>query len=47
VKLWPEREDFNDDLHLLGIDALRAAVRVQLAAEDVARFWVHEGMGSG
>ena len=47
VKLWPEMEDFNDDLHLLGIDALRAAVRVQLAAEDVARFWVHEDMGSG
>jgi hypothetical protein len=30
--------DFNEDLRLLGIDALRAGVRVQLAPEDVARF---------
>ncbi|TAJ30540.1 toprim domain-containing protein [Bosea sp. (in: a-proteobacteria)] len=30
--------DFNEDLRLLGIDALRAASRVQIAAQDVARF---------
>ena len=32
------RDDFNEDLRGLGIDALRAALRVQLAPEDVARF---------
>lgn len=30
--------DFNDDLRGLGVDALRAEVRVQLAPEDAARF---------
>ncbi|WP_395698491.1 toprim domain-containing protein [Methylocella sp.] len=30
--------DFNEDLRLLGIDALRAESRVQIAAQDVARF---------
>ena len=30
--------DFNDDLRRLGLDALRADLRVQLAPEDVARF---------
>jgi len=30
--------DFNEDLRLLGIDALRAAIRVQIAAQDVVRF---------
>jgi hypothetical protein len=30
--------DFNEDLRTLGIDALRAALRVQIAPEDVARF---------
>ena len=34
----PALSDFNEDLRLLGIDALRAAIRVQIAAEDVARF---------
>jgi Toprim domain len=47
VKLRPTLSDFNDDLRLLEIDALRASVRVQLAAEDVARFWVSEGMRRG
>lgn len=31
-------KDFNDDLQLLGIDALRAHIRVQLAPQDVERF---------
>jgi hypothetical protein len=31
--------DFNDDLRTLGSDALAAALRVQLAPEDVERFW--------
>jgi Toprim domain len=38
VCLSPTLEDFNEDLRTLGIDALRAAVRVQIAPEDVARF---------
>ncbi len=38
IPLSPELGDFNDDLRLLGIDALRAAVRVQLDPRDVARF---------
>ena len=30
--------DFNEDLRMLGIDALRAAIRAQIAPQDVARF---------
>jgi hypothetical protein len=38
IVLSPRLGDFNEDLRLLGIDALRAASRVQIAAQDVARF---------
>lgn len=38
IVLSPTLEDFNDDLILLGIDALTASIRVHLAPEDVARF---------
>jgi len=38
ISLSPTLEDFNEDLRTLGIDALRAAVRVQITPEDVARF---------
>ena len=38
VVISPRLGDFNEDLRLLGIDALRAASRVQIAAQDVARF---------
>ena len=38
IPLSPALGDFNEDLRRLGIDALRAGVRVQLAPEDVARF---------
>ena len=38
MALSPTLGDFNEDLRHLGIDALRAALRVQLAPEDVARF---------
>jgi hypothetical protein len=38
IPLSPALGDFNEDLRTLGIDALRAGVRVQLAPEDVARF---------
>ncbi len=36
--LSPRLADFNEDLRLLGIEALRAAIRGQIAAPDVARF---------
>jgi Toprim domain len=38
ITLSPRLGDFNEDLHVFGLDALRAAVRIQLAPEDVARF---------
>jgi phage/plasmid primase-like uncharacterized protein len=37
--LAPTLGDWNDDLRQRGPDALAASVRVQLAPEDVARFW--------
>lgn len=39
IALSPTFGDFNEDLRRLGIDALRANLRVQLAPQDVARFW--------
>lgn len=39
ISLTPALWDFNDDLRHLGLDELRAALRVQLAPEDVPRFW--------
>ncbi|WP_347271346.1 DUF7146 domain-containing protein [Rhizorhabdus histidinilytica] len=38
IVLSPMLEDFNEDLRRLGLDALRAGLRVQLAPQDVARF---------
>ncbi|BBB94819.1 hypothetical protein BE61_02290 [Bradyrhizobium elkanii USDA 61] len=38
IVISPRLGDFNEDLRLLGIDALRAGSRVQIAAQDVARF---------
>ena len=38
IPLSPAFGDFNEDLRQLGIDALRAGVRVQLAPEDALRF---------
>jgi hypothetical protein len=38
LTLSPTLGDFNEDLRRLGIDHLRAALRVQLAPEDVSRF---------
>jgi hypothetical protein len=40
IVLSPQSKDFNDDLRNFGIDALKAALRIQLAPEDVARFLV-------
>jgi hypothetical protein len=38
IPLSPALGDFNEDLRRLGINALRAGVRVQLAPEDTLRF---------
>jgi hypothetical protein len=38
VALSPRGDDFNADLRRFGADALRAAVRVQIVPDDVARF---------
>ncbi|MGY4622846.1 DUF7146 domain-containing protein [Bradyrhizobium sp. USDA 4486] len=38
IPLSPRLGDFNEDLHIFGIDALRARLRLQLVPEDVARF---------
>ena len=38
VALSPRRGDFNEDLCAFGRDALRAALRIELAPQDVARF---------
>jgi len=38
IILSPRLADFNEDIRTLGIDALRAAIRVQIVPEDVARF---------
>jgi len=38
IALSPRLGDFNEDLHIFGLDALRAALRVQLAPEDISRF---------
>ena len=40
ITLSPISGDFNEDLRQLGINALRANLRVQLAPQDVARFMV-------
>ena len=40
IALSPALGDFNEDLRHLGLDDLRAALRVQLIPEDVARFMV-------
>jgi hypothetical protein len=38
IALSPRREDFNEDLRHLGIDALQRDVRLQIAPDDVDRF---------
>jgi hypothetical protein len=34
----PRLGDFNEDLHVFGLETLRAARRLQLVPKDVARF---------
>ena len=38
--LSPQRGDFNEDLRSFNVNALRAALRIQLTLEDVARFLI-------
>jgi hypothetical protein len=38
IALSPRLGDFNEDLHVFGLDALRVELRIQLAPEDVDRF---------
>jgi hypothetical protein len=47
LTLSPTRGDFNEDLRQLGIDDLRAALRIQLAPQDLVRFmeWATTGTG--
>jgi hypothetical protein len=40
IALSPKLGDFNEDLRHLGLDDLRATLRVQLVPEDVARFMI-------
>lgn len=40
VVVSPRLGDFNEDLRLAGLESLRAAARVQIAPQDVARFMV-------
>jgi hypothetical protein len=48
LRLSPMLGDFNEDLCRLGLADLRAALRVQLAPEDVARFMTSKrGAGTG
>jgi hypothetical protein len=39
IVLSPRCGDFNEDLRNFDINALRAALRIQLAPENVARFF--------
>jgi hypothetical protein len=47
ITLSPRLGDFNEDLRALGIDALRAAVRIQLAPQDVIRCMVDATAATG
>ncbi|MDA9419289.1 DNA primase [Bradyrhizobium sp. CCBAU 11430] len=38
ITLSPRLGDFNEDLHILGLETLRAELRLQLVPEDVVRF---------
>lgn len=43
--LSPRTGDFNEDLHAFGLGALRAALRIQLAPQDVVRFMLFADAG--
>jgi hypothetical protein len=46
--VWiPRCGDFNEDLRAFGLDALRAALRIQLVPQDVARFMLLASAATG
>ncbi|WGR70328.1 MULTISPECIES: toprim domain-containing protein [unclassified Bradyrhizobium] len=45
IALSPRLGDFNEDLHIFGLEALRAALLLQLVPEDVLRF-LHSSMAT-
>ena len=45
IALSPRLGDFNEDLHIFGLEALRAALLLQLVPEDVVRF-LHSPMAT-
>jgi hypothetical protein len=47
LALSPQMGDFNEDLHAFGLGALRAALRIQLAPQDVVRFMRHRMARTG
>ena len=47
LTLTPTIDDFNHDLRTFGLDALREALRPQLAPEDVERFLRRDGDRAG
>jgi Toprim domain len=47
LALSPRLGDFNEDLRSFGLDALRAALRVQLLPPDVVRFMLSVSAGMG
>ena len=46
LALSPRTGDFNEDLRAFGLGALRAALRIQLAPQDVVRFMLFAGAGA-
>ena len=47
LKLLPKLGDFNEDLRDLGVDDLRAVLRVQLAPDDVPPYRIPKATGIG
>jgi Toprim domain len=47
LPLTPILGDLNDDLRQLGASALAASIRLQLAPQDVTRFWRPTAHGGG
>jgi Toprim domain len=46
LALCPRMSDFNEDLRAFGLSALRAALRIQLAPQDVVRFLLFAEAGA-
>ena len=46
LTLFPRMGDFNEGLRAFGLSALRAALRIQLASQDVVRSMLFADAGS-